>query len=226
MSSRCLPSLSCASVLCVRAPEVSQSLARHLRRRSIVRRDEAPRLRRQRRYRFTPNGVKSARASLAVYDRSLAMRFEMASSVPPKRHQSDSTTRASCKYTSSSSSRTSYPSMYRDTTFSKIFVGGLPYHTCDATLREYFQAYGAIEEAVVITDRHTGKSRGYGFVSFTLLGVTQLGERGDIYVCVTPRARRYSLKRAEARRRRHCQTAQSAAAIRVTMMLWDATCRR
>jgi len=47
----------------------------------------------------------------------------------------------------------------------KIFVGGLPYHTTDDTLRLFFEKFGDIEEAVVITDRQTGKSRGYGFVS-------------------------------------------------------------
>ena len=61
-----------------------------------------------------------------------------------------------------------YPSMYKDTTFTKIFVGGLPYHTSDGTLREYFEVFGEIEEAVVITDRQTAKSRGYGFVSFLI----------------------------------------------------------
>lgn len=55
----------------------------------------------------------------------------------------------------------------RDTTFTKIFVGGLPYHTTDKTLHEYFEQFGEIEEAVVITDRQTQKSRGYGFVSNT-----------------------------------------------------------
>lgn len=55
----------------------------------------------------------------------------------------------------------------KDTTFTKIFVGGLPYHTNDASLRKYFEAFGDIDEAVVITDRQTGKSRGYGFVSST-----------------------------------------------------------
>lgn len=53
----------------------------------------------------------------------------------------------------------------KDTTWTKLFVGGLPYHTTDKSLREHFAVYGAIEEAVVITDRQTGKSRGYGFVS-------------------------------------------------------------
>ena len=49
--------------------------------------------------------------------------------------------------------------------WTKLFVGGLPYHTTDKSLREHFEVYGDIEEAVVITDRQTGKSRGYGFVS-------------------------------------------------------------
>lgn len=53
----------------------------------------------------------------------------------------------------------------KDTTYTKIFVGGLPYHTTDSSLRKYFEVFGEIDEAVVITDRQTGKSRGYGFVS-------------------------------------------------------------
>ena len=57
----------------------------------------------------------------------------------------------------------------KDTTFTKIFVGGLPYHTTDETLRKFFERFGEIDEAVVITDRATGKSRGYGFVSLALL---------------------------------------------------------
>ncbi|CAG4979741.1 unnamed protein product [Parnassius apollo] len=52
----------------------------------------------------------------------------------------------------------------KDTTWTKLFVGGLPYHTTDKSLREHFAVYGDIEEAVVITDRQTSKSRGYGFV--------------------------------------------------------------
>uniref|UniRef100_A0A8D8RGX8 RNA-binding protein 38 n=1 Tax=Cacopsylla melanoneura TaxID=428564 RepID=A0A8D8RGX8_9HEMI len=52
----------------------------------------------------------------------------------------------------------------KDTTWTKLFVGGLPYHTTDKSLREHFSVFGDIEEAVVITDRQTGKSRGYGFV--------------------------------------------------------------
>lgn len=63
----------------------------------------------------------------------------------------------------------SVPSQQKDTTWTKLFVGGLPYHTTDKSLREHFSIYGDIEEAVVITDRQTNKSRGYGFVSIPSL---------------------------------------------------------
>ncbi|XP_077990308.1 RNA-binding protein 38-like [Glandiceps talaboti] len=53
----------------------------------------------------------------------------------------------------------------KDTTLTKLFVGGLPYHSTDKSLREHFETFGEIEEAVVITDRQSGKSRGYGFVT-------------------------------------------------------------
>ncbi|KAG9332549.1 hypothetical protein JZ751_014647, partial [Albula glossodonta] len=66
-----------------------------------------------------------------------------------------------------------HPTIQKDTTFTKIFVGGLPYHTNDASLKKYFEAFGEIEEAVVITDRQTGKSRGYGFVTMTDRGAAE-----------------------------------------------------
>lgn len=61
----------------------------------------------------------------------------------------------------------------KDTTWTKLFVGGLPYHTTDKSLREHFSVYGEIEEAVVITDRQTNKSRGYGFVSILFVVILQ-----------------------------------------------------
>ncbi|KAI6204778.1 hypothetical protein M3Y94_00716200 [Aphelenchoides besseyi] len=66
---------------------------------------------------------------------------------------------------SQDSSQSTTPTGSRDTMLTKIFVGGLPYHTTDMTLHEYFKQFGEIEEAVVITDRQTQKSRGYGFVT-------------------------------------------------------------
>ncbi|KAK8944118.1 Glycine-rich RNA-binding protein 2 [Platanthera zijinensis] len=54
-----------------------------------------------------------------------------------------------------------------DTTFTKIFVGGLAWETQKETMCRYFDQFGEILEAVVITDKHTGRSKGYGFVTFT-----------------------------------------------------------
>ena len=48
----------------------------------------------------------------------------------------------------------------------KLFVGGLPWATDDAGLRALFERFGGITEAVVIMDRETQRSRGFGFVTF------------------------------------------------------------
>lgn len=56
-----------------------------------------------------------------------------------------------------------------DTTFTKIFVGGLAWETQRDTMRRYFEQFGEILEAVVITDKHSGRSKGYGFVCSLLL---------------------------------------------------------
>ncbi|OGY26025.1 MAG: RNA-binding protein [Candidatus Woykebacteria bacterium RBG_16_44_10] len=46
----------------------------------------------------------------------------------------------------------------------KLFVGGLPYATTGSELEELFGQVGKVESADVITDRNTGRSRGFGFV--------------------------------------------------------------
>jgi RNA recognition motif-containing protein len=48
----------------------------------------------------------------------------------------------------------------------KLFVGGLSWGTTDETLNGAFSKFGEIAEAKVITDRETGRSRGFGFVTF------------------------------------------------------------
>ena len=53
-----------------------------------------------------------------------------------------------------------------DTTYTKIFVGGLRWETTTDKLKEYFGQFGEITESVVIMDRNTGRSKGYGFVTF------------------------------------------------------------
>ncbi|CAL5051902.1 unnamed protein product [Urochloa decumbens] len=59
-----------------------------------------------------------------------------------------------------------YRSRFGDTTLTKVFVGGLAWETPSEGLRQHFERYGDILEAVVITDRLTGRSKGYGFVTF------------------------------------------------------------
>ncbi|KAI0135229.1 hypothetical protein F4814DRAFT_444048 [Daldinia grandis] len=49
---------------------------------------------------------------------------------------------------------------------SKLFIGGLAWHTEDATLKQKFEEFGPVEEAVVVKDRDTGRSRGFGFVRY------------------------------------------------------------
>jgi RNA recognition motif-containing protein len=48
----------------------------------------------------------------------------------------------------------------------KLFVGSLPWSITNDTLREMFAQYGEITEAVVINDRESGRSKGFGFVTF------------------------------------------------------------
>ena len=46
----------------------------------------------------------------------------------------------------------------------KIFVGNFSFSTTEADLRQWFEPHGAVERATVVTDRDTGRSRGFGFV--------------------------------------------------------------
>ncbi|KAI3745579.1 hypothetical protein L6452_07979 [Arctium lappa] len=67
---------------------------------------------------------------------------------------------------SSSSGFQLMSSPFGDTTLTKVFVGGLAWETQSETMRQYFEQFGEIMEAVVITDKNTGRSKGYGFVTF------------------------------------------------------------
>ncbi|HEU5197810.1 MAG TPA: RNA-binding protein, partial [Methylomirabilota bacterium] len=46
----------------------------------------------------------------------------------------------------------------------KLFVGGLPFATSNDQLRDLFAEIGEVASATVVTDRDTGRSRGFGFV--------------------------------------------------------------
>lgn len=48
----------------------------------------------------------------------------------------------------------------------KLFVGGLPFATTEDELKDVFAAHGAVASAIVVKDRDTGRSKGFGFVEF------------------------------------------------------------
>ena len=47
----------------------------------------------------------------------------------------------------------------------KLYIGNLPFSATDADLREVFGAHGTVTDAIVMIDRTTGRSRGFGFVT-------------------------------------------------------------
>jgi RNA recognition motif-containing protein len=49
----------------------------------------------------------------------------------------------------------------------KLYVGNLPYSTTDDDLQALFSQVGTVKSAMVITDRDTGRSKGFGFVEMT-----------------------------------------------------------
>jgi cold-inducible RNA-binding protein len=69
----------------------------------------------------------------------------------------------------------------------KLFVGNIPHSTTEAELRSLFEPHGAIEQVSIVTERDTGRSRGFAFVEMTdsaeaekaiaALNGTQLGGR-------------------------------------------------
>ena len=49
----------------------------------------------------------------------------------------------------------------------RVYVGSLPYATTDAKLEEIFSQYGTVESARIITDKLTGRSKGFGIVQMS-----------------------------------------------------------
>lgn len=49
----------------------------------------------------------------------------------------------------------------------KVYVGNLPFSVDSAKLKELFGKYGEVEEATIIQDKFSGRSKGFGFVTFT-----------------------------------------------------------
>lgn len=48
----------------------------------------------------------------------------------------------------------------------KLFVGNIDWATTDDQLKELFEQHGEVEEAIILKDKFSGRSRGFGFVTF------------------------------------------------------------
>jgi RNA-binding protein Musashi len=48
----------------------------------------------------------------------------------------------------------------------KLFIGGLPGSVTSESMREYFSQFGKVVDSTVMLDRETGRSKGFGFISF------------------------------------------------------------
>lgn len=48
----------------------------------------------------------------------------------------------------------------------KLYVGNLPWTMTNDSLKDLFAPYGEISEAIIIMDRYSGRSKGFGFVTF------------------------------------------------------------
>jgi cold-inducible RNA-binding protein len=55
----------------------------------------------------------------------------------------------------------------RKQTVKNIFVGNLDFSATEASVRTLFEQYGAVERVNLVTDRDTGRARGFGFVEMT-----------------------------------------------------------
>ncbi|KAI3466510.1 hypothetical protein Pfo_023173 [Paulownia fortunei] len=55
----------------------------------------------------------------------------------------------------------------------KLFIGGISWDTSEELLREYFQTFGEVVEAVIMKDRTTGRARGFGFIVFANASVAE-----------------------------------------------------
>ncbi|KAL1560005.1 heterogeneous nuclear ribonucleoprotein 1-like [Salvia divinorum] len=55
----------------------------------------------------------------------------------------------------------------------KLFIGGISWDTSEERLKEYFQTFGEVVEAVIMKDRTTGRARGFGFIVFANASVAE-----------------------------------------------------
>jgi len=81
----------------------------------------------------------------------------------------------------------------------KLYVGNLPFSTTSEKLKELFAPFGEVSDAMVVRDRATGRSRGFGFVTFNddeaaskainELNGKEIGEEGNMRAITVSEAR-------------------------------------
>lgn len=59
-----------------------------------------------------------------------------------------------------------------------IYIGNLSFETTEESLRQAFEGYGEVSTVSIVTDRYTGKSRGFGFVEMASKGEAQAAITG------------------------------------------------
>ncbi|KAL3732296.1 hypothetical protein ACJRO7_029034 [Eucalyptus globulus] len=97
----------------------------------------------------------------------------------------------------------------------KLFVRGLAWNTTSETLCAAFQGHGEIEEGAVIYDKNTGKSRGYGFITYKNIESTQIALRAPSKMID---GRSITVKYAESHGRRMAQPQQPTTMVPMAPM--------
>lgn len=83
----------------------------------------------------------------------------------------------------------------------KIFVGNLAFSATEHDLRQLFEPYGVVEKITLITDRDTGRSRGFGFVEMPDKSAAQAAMQGLQGTALAGRALTVNEARPQAPRR-------------------------
>ncbi|KAL6140727.1 hypothetical protein ACLB2K_059023 [Fragaria x ananassa] len=92
----------------------------------------------------------------------------------PQEQQFDSGREFEGNHNNSNNNVDSEGNEFRDSSFSsradaaagKLFVGGVSWETTEDTFTNYFSKYGEIADSVIMLDKHTGRPRGFGFITF------------------------------------------------------------
>ena len=105
----------------------------------------------------------------------------------------------------------------------KVFVGNMSFETTEATLLEAFAKYGTIREGSIITDKETGKSRGFAFVTFEDMASAEMAIAGMNKVQLDERELTVRMSTPAGSRKDGAGPAQSAAKLFIGGLSFDTT---